>query len=243
MNVDFAFQLGLALSICMLIAHTDDRYSGHSIQAGTYAAATFTASFLVLEFVAWEWCQCLKMPYLLIPALYLVPFLCLVVLTNVRQRATTGNMATPFYQLCYDLGGASEIAGRMHLALIGFSALFLASLGTWGFLRRKREEERPTMLETALQVLVVVFGLAELGTVLYSFAAYRNTITNVLGANNPETIWTLGQIMAISAWIPIVICFVYLLSPRGEFTHSISECPSVILIIKTGIRWLGNGGC
>ncbi len=59
MNVDFALQLGLALSVSMLIAHTEDRYSGHSIMAGTYAAATSSASFLILEFISWEWCQCL----------------------------------------------------------------------------------------------------------------------------------------------------------------------------------------
>lgn len=200
----------------MLIAHGDSRYGGHSTQAGTYAAATSTASFLLLEFIAWEWCQCLKMPYLLVPALYLVPFICLLVLSNVRQHAMAAFTTGLFYQLCYDLGRANEIADKMHLAVLGFTVFFLVSLGIWMFLRCWREEGRPSVLETALQVCVVVFGLANQGTVLFSFTAYRNTITNVLGANNPENIWTLGQVMAISAWIPIVVSFVYLVSARGE---------------------------
>ncbi len=143
-------------------------------------------------------------------------------------------MADPFYQLCYNLEDAGAIVSRLHHALLMLSVLFIAVFISWAILRFRREEEHPTGLETALQVFVVVLGLANQSAVLYSFAAYRDTITNVFGARNPETIWTLGQIMGMSAWIPIVVSFFYIVSSQRKFSRAL--IPSVTHQECRGVR-------
>ncbi|KAK0716351.1 hypothetical protein B0H67DRAFT_684340 [Lasiosphaeris hirsuta] len=223
LNVEFARALALALCISVAIASSDSSYSSHSISTGTYAATSFSLSFMILEFISWEWCQ-YKSRYFFIPSLFLAPLFCLLGITNSQKGVKTGTWVN-FYRICYDFDTADNVANRLHHLALGFGPTILIAFAVWvvlGWNRRRRTRTssgsaqptttEPRVAERVLQVFVVVLALLGQSIVLSSFVAFRGAIASSRGGRDPETVWTLGQILSLTAWVPVLIEFAYIVS-------------------------------
>ncbi|KXX80038.1 hypothetical protein MMYC01_203447 [Madurella mycetomatis] len=210
MNVEFARALSLALCIAVTIVSLDSRYSSYSINAGSFSATAFSISFLVLEFISWEWCQ-FDAQYFIIPFLFLVPLFCLIGIGNSQSDQRTGT-SDQFYRLCFDFGRINGIKDRLHHAVLALSIPIISSFIGWVALRFNRRQRNAGLVETILQISIVVLTLAVQSVLLHSIVSFRGTIAGGLGERNPETEWTLGQVLSLTAWIPLVIEFVCIVS-------------------------------
>lgn len=216
MNVEFARALGLALCIAVIVVSSDSRYSSYSINAGAFSATAFSTSFLTLEFISWEWCQ-FDARYFIIPSLFLVPFFCLVGIGNSQRDERTGT-TSQFYRLCFDFEHVNGIKDRLHHTILALSIPIIGSFIGWAALRfeRRHRDAKAGLVETILQISIVVLTLAAQSVLLHSIVAFRDTIAGGLGEQNPETEWTLGQVLSLTAWIPVVIEFVCIVSGEGQ---------------------------
>lgn len=222
MNVEFARALSLGLCVAVIIASYDDRYSSHSISAGAFAASAFSMSFLLLEFISWEWCCC-DARYAVVPVLFLVPFLTLVGIVNDQKDVRMGN-SSQFYRFCFDFGRVNALADKMHYIVLGHAVLIVGFFVAWLCKRvsrwRSDGNEEADGVETLFQICIVVLTTSAQGVLVYSFVAYQKMVASVVGERDPESQWTLGQILSLTAWIPVVVEFVAIISSGGGYPQS-----------------------
>jgi len=210
MSVDFARTMGLGLCVAVLVASSDSRYTSYSINAGTFAATAFSASFLTLEFISWAWIP-FDAPYYVIPAAMMLPILTLISISNSQGTRRTG-ASSHFFELCIDLQRVDAVMRDLHHVLLVLCVPDLACFLAWVVLRVARAR-RGTMragfmlAETVLQIAVVALTLATQAVLLAFFAACRATTAHMLGEQNAETQWTLGQILSLTAFLPVVLEF------------------------------------
>lgn len=183
-------------------------------------------SYMILEFISWEWSQC-EGRYFIVPFLSLIQFAVLVIanIWNTPQHNFRIGNSSHFYRLCVDFGRIDAIFGRLHHAVVPLSALIISFL-LWAVksVKQKLRNANANRVKTILQILVVVSALTAHAVLDYSSWAYRDTIASNLGERNPETVWTLGQIMSFTTWIPVLIGFIYIVSSEGKPSVVFGSC-------------------
>jgi len=232
-NVEFARALSLGLCIAVIITSYDDRYSSHSMSAGTFAASAFSISFLLLEFISWEWCGIYDARYAVVPVLFLIPFLTLVGIANGQKDVKMGN-SNQFYRLCFDFERVNALADKMHYIVLGHAVLVVGFFVAWLWQRVsrwRRDRNDAAMVadggggagrvEIFFQICIVVLTMSAQTVLVYSFVAYQKMVASVVGEQDPESQWTLGQILSVTAWIPAMAEFVAIISSSGEYLGTV----------------------
>jgi len=212
--------IGFLISIIVLLArpHT----SIYSSSTAASAAMLLVVSTMAFEIMFWEWYRPRLPRYLAIPLSMLLIFFPGVALAHEHQAEDIPSM---FYQLCYDAERADKSSERMHHLMIATQPVNAIALFLWVFVRWKNSWDQTAQLvrhlERILQAIVLVLLLLAMGAMLYYLWEVRTLSLALSGSSNKEMDWSLGQILPVSGWVPVVIEVLYLLTSLGKSIKSI----------------------
>jgi hypothetical protein len=216
----------------ILVAVSDNPRHGYSERVSVFAASIFVVSSTVLEFIFWEVYHGKTKRDILGPLLIFALYISLLSIRTPNspydnsQGGNTNTDTNSFYQLCHNVEDVVLIQHKLHSIVSVASITGLAALSAWVVERLHPELKfylylfvspvgwerlRATLrLRQSLPVVVILLLLSSLAALLFTYVAYRRVVTVALGTENPETVWTLGQILTLASWLPFVLDFLLL---------------------------------
>ena len=125
-----------------------------------------------------------------------------------KEALAAGKMGHPFEVYCQVIGTAPLQAVRIFaVASAGLGVLWVGYLVLSG----KRGQDSTGEKKNRWPAVVSVLACVAMWLFLVSFTVLRARIIDVAGDSDKSNEWGFGQIVALAAWVPVILRFFYVM--------------------------------
>ena len=207
----------MAFLVSVLILLSDPHTSTYSSSVVGFAAMSLASSTFIFEIIYYEWFRPRTLRYLAIPLSFIAFWVPALIYAHMRNQ--TNDAPSPFYELCFDAETTENVLTQFHYFISITQPVAIAMFLIWCYLLWDPQKfQRIEFLRRVSQGISVVLCLLGLAAILYTTTKYRGA--SQPSSINGETVWSFGQIIPLTAWVPVIIDILYVTASSGMSTQT-----------------------